>query len=465
MITDETRKLAKQSRSAKVWIQMLLDHIVVQSLLIVHTYLRNDEFSDEYRILAIITFLLMTIIYNTVGVYRHESAKSDYFSSVLQGWGTLVLLLGLFGFVTKTSETFSREVILSWSVTGLLGQLVVYYLTRKVLIRAMSETIPTLIVGGGELGRHIASHTNSNQWIPDQVIGVIDDGEVFDAGWEELGIPRLGVIADIHRVVKDYGVRRVYITMSLENGDLIKPLALGLIEENVDVIWAPDIFGVSLLNHSIKEIAGVPLISLSETPLQGGSALAKTVMDKILAMVALVLTGPVMIITALLVLVTSPGPILFRQKRHGWDGRIVEVYKFRSMKVHEELDGEVRQATRDDDRITAVGKFIRRTSIDELPQLFNVLSGSMSLVGPRPHALAHNEFYKGKIGAYMLRHRIKPGLTGLAQVNGFRGETDTIDKMQSRVNYDLAYINNWSIWLDIEILFKTVFVVFGRNVY
>ncbi len=215
----------------------------------------------------------------------------------------------------------------------------------------------------------------------------------------------------------------------------------------------------------MKEMAGVPLISLSETPLVGGAALAKSVMDKSIALVALILLSPIMVFTALAVKLTSRGPIIFKQKRHGWDGRLVEVYKFRSMKVHEEQEGKVTQATKGDDRITRVGRFIRRTSIDELPQLINVLEGTMSLVGPRPHAIAHNEYYKGQIRSYMLRHRVKPGLTGLAQVNGYRGETETLDKMQGRVNYDLAYINNWSIWLDIEILFKTVFILFSRNAY
>ncbi len=465
MITDETRELTKRTRSAKIWIQIVLDQIVVQGLLLFHAYLRDDEFSTEYFILATITFLLMTIIYHIVGVYRHENVRNDYISSLLQGWGSLVLLLGVFGFVTKTSETFSRQVILTWTVTGFLGQLLVYYLTRKVLTRAITETIPTLIIGGGDLGRHIASHINSNMWIPDHVVGVIDDDEAVGRQWEELGIPWLGGMTKLHEAVAENGVRRVYMAMPMDKSNLVKPLALDLVDSNVDVIWAPDIFGVSLLNHSIKEIAGVPLISLSETPLIGGSALAKTAMDKILASIALVLVSPIMLATAVAVKLSSPGPVFFKQKRHGWDGRIVDIYKFRSMKVHEESDGQVTQAKKNDDRVTAVGRFIRRTSIDELPQLFNVLEGSMSLVGPRPHAIAHNEFYKGKIGAYMLRHRIKPGLTGLAQVNGFRGETDTIDKMQNRVNYDLAYINNWSIWLDIEILFRTVFVLFGKNVY
>jgi len=200
-------------------------------------------------------------------------------------------------------------------------------------------------------------------------------------------------------------------------------------------------------------------------PLLGSNAFLKTVLDFTITITALVLTAPLMLITALLIKLSSPGPVLFRQKRHGWYGDIITIYKFRSMKLHEEEDGKVTQATKGDDRITWIGKIIRRTSIDELPQLFNVINGSMSIVGPRPHAVAHNEFYGQKIKDYMRRHRVKPGLTGLAQVNGHRGRTQNIEAMENRVRHDLDYINNWSIWLDIKIMIKTVFILFGKNAY
>lgn len=444
---------------------MALDHIVVQGLLALHTYLRTEDYSTEYRVLAVVTFLLMALIYNWVGVYRRENVRNDYIACLLQAWGMLIVVLAMFGFVTKTSETFSRQVILTWAVTGFVAQLAIYYVVRVLLARALVETIPTLVVGGGELGRHIASHINRNHWIPEHVVGIVEDKKELVAECKAADLPVIGRVEDLLDLVSQYDVRRVYISLQMEESELIRPLTLRLIEANVDVIWAPDIFGVSLLNHSLKEIAGVPLISLSETPLVGGAALAKAVMDKTFAIVALILLSPLMLLTAIAVKLSSPGPILFKQRRHGWDGRVVEIYKFRSMVVHDESNENIRQATRHDDRVTPVGRFIRRTSIDELPQLFNVLEGSMSLVGPRPHAVAHNEFYRSKIHAYMLRHRIKPGLTGLAQVNGLRGETDTIDKMESRVNYDLAYINNWSIWLDLEILLKTPFALFGKNAY
>ncbi len=443
---------------------MVLDQIVVQGLLVAHTYQRTGTFPDEYINLVIIVFLLMQVIYSWMGVYHHEDSHNDYVGSLLQAWGILVITLGVFGFVTRTSEDFSRQVILLWSVTGFVGQLLVFGFMRRFMFQAVQESIPTLMVGSGELATHIAQHINHNPWVPDQVIGYVTDEDNENTEWPE-GVKQLGHLEDLHKVVEQHGVKRVYIAIPMHQAHLVKPFAIGLVEASVDVIWAPDIFGVSLVNHSMKEMAGVPLISLSETPLVGGAALAKSVMDKSIALVALILLSPIMVFTALAVKLTSRGPIIFKQKRHGWDGRLVEVYKFRSMKVHEEQEGKVTQATKGDDRITRVGRFIRRTSIDELPQLINVLEGTMSLVGPRPHAIAHNEYYKGQIRSYMLRHRVKPGLTGLAQVNGYRGETETLDKMQGRVNYDLAYINNWSIWLDIEILFKTVFILFSRNAY
>ena len=172
-----------------------------------------------------------------------------------------------------------------------------------------------------------------------------------------------------------------------------------------------------------------------------------------------------MIVTAILIKLDSPGPVIFRQSRTGWNGREFHIWKFRSMEVHQPQSEDLKQATRDDDRITGIGRFIRKTSIDELPQLFNVLSGSMSMVGPRPHAIQHNTDYDKRINAYMTRHRIKPGITGLAQINGYRGETDTLDKMKKRVEYDMQYINNWSFWLDIEILLKTIPALLKNEAY
>jgi putative colanic acid biosynthesis UDP-glucose lipid carrier transferase len=220
-----------------------------------------------------------------------------------------------------------------------------------------------------------------------------------------------------------------------------------------------------LINHSVKEMAGLPLLTLSESPLIGNHLLFKAIEDRIIGLIALILLSPLMLIIALLIKLDSPGPVIFRQSRTGWNGKEFHIWKFRSMRLHQANDGEVKQATKDDARMTRIGRFIRKTSIDELPQLFNVLSGSMSMVGPRPHAIEHNSDYDKRIRAYMTRHRIKPGITGLAQISGYRGETDTLDKMKKRVEYDMQYINNWSFWLDLEILLKTIPALLRDDAY
>jgi putative colanic acid biosynthesis UDP-glucose lipid carrier transferase len=215
----------------------------------------------------------------------------------------------------------------------------------------------------------------------------------------------------------------------------------------------------------VKVVDGLPAIYLNESPLTSRptAALSKSLVEKTVAFLAIIALSPILLIIALAVKINSPGPVFFKQDRHGWNGKVIKVWKFRSMRVHDDRD--VKQASRNDSRITAVGRFIRRTSLDELPQLFNVLQGHMALVGPRPHAVAHNNYYSGKILAYMARHRIKPGITGLAQISGCRGETDTIDKMQKRVEIDLQYINSWSLWLDLKILVKTPFTLLSKDIY
>lgn len=395
------------------------------------------ELGNDYQIQVVMTFLLMATLYNWADVYRHEAARADYISSLLQGWGMVVIAMALFTFVIQTTEGFLREVILVWSISAFLGQLMVYFFVRTFMFKTIKESVPSLIVGSGELGQHIANHLRDNSRIPDQVVGVIEHS-ADDPAAESPDFPVLGNLENLDEVIREHRIRRVYLTSSMTGSQQIQSLSIDLVNQNIDVIWAPDIFNMNLLNYSIKELAGVPLAGLSEKPLVGGRALA--------------------------VKLTSRGPVFFMQKRRGSDGEIFEVYKFRSMVVHDETEGHLTQARRDDNRITPVGRFIRRTSIDELPQLLNVLQGDMSLVGPRPHAVADNEVYSEKIKSYMSRHRIKPGLTGLAQVNGFRGETETLDKMKGRVNFDLTYNNIWNLALDVEIMIRTIFVLFSKNV-
>lgn len=238
-----------------------------------------------------------------------------------------------------------------------------------------------------------------------------------------------------------------------------------LLDKCIAVNWVPDIFSLRLINHSVREIAGIPVLTLSETPLTGMSLFLKNIEDRVLAALILLCASPVLIGVALAIKFTSRGPVFFRQERTGWTGESFRIWKFRSMHVHQPDNGVVKQAQKNDPRLTKIGAFIRRTSLDELPQLFNVLTGEMSLVGPRPHALQHDTLYSQDIVDYFARHNIKPGMTGLAQVRGFRGETKDIEQMIQRVDSDIEYINNWSLWLDFVILVRTLNAFTGKQAY
>jgi putative colanic acid biosynthesis UDP-glucose lipid carrier transferase len=275
--------------------------------------------------------------------------------------------------------------------------------------------------------------------------------------------PVLGDIGDIEEILKSHAVRTVYFVTPLDTAEIIEELYFKLLDKHITVHWIPDIFSLRLVNHSVREIAGIPVLTLSETPLTGTRLLIKSLEDFILSAIILVMIAPVLIAVAIAVKLDSPGPVFFRQKRMGWNGKIFRIWKFRSMHVHQPESGVVQQAQKNDPRITRVGAFIRRTSLDELPQVFNVLAGEMSLVGPRPHAIQHDEEYSRRIADYFARHNIKPGITGLAQVRGYRGETKDIEQMIQRVESDIEYINNWSLGLDISILLRTTTAFTGKK--
>ena len=254
----------------------------------------------------------------------------------------------------------------------------------------------------------------------------------------------------------------IFITLPMRAEERIRGLIRDLQDTTASVYIVPDLFVFQMLNSRWTDIKGLPVVSVFENPLYGVDGALKRCVDVALATIALILLAIPMTLIALAVKLTSRGPVIFRQKRYGLDGKEIWVWKFRSMTVQEN-GSEVKQATKNDSRLTPIGGFLRKSSLDELPQIINVLLGEMSLVGPRPHASAHNEHYRGQIEGYMLRHKVKPGITGLAQVNGCRGETDTIDKMEKRVFFDHQYIREWSIWLDLKIIFRTFSVVLSRQ--
>lgn len=307
------------------------------------------------------------------------------------------------------------------------------------------------VAGDLAAGQMLMESFRNQPWLGFEVVGVYHDPKPGGVSNDWAG--------NLQQLVEDAKagkIHNVYIAMQMCDGARVKKLVHQLADTTCSVLLIPDVFTFNILHSRIEEMNGVPVVPLYDTPLSGVNRLIKRAEDIVLATLILLLISPVLCCIALAVKLSSPGPVIFRQTRYGMDGKPIKVWKFRSMKVMEN-DKVVTQATQNDPRVTKVGNFLRRTSLDELPQFINVLTGGMSIVGPRPHAVAHNEQYRQLIEGYMLRHKVKPGITGWAQINGWRGETDTLEKMEKRVEFDLEYIREWSVWFDIKIVFLTVF--------
>jgi putative colanic acid biosynthesis UDP-glucose lipid carrier transferase len=325
-----------------------------------------------------------------------------------------------------------------------------------------------IVVGAGALAARVGQALRDQAGQGIDLIGCFDDrlDSRLDPGARGM---RRGDLADVVDFIHRRGVQDVYITLPLgasePTGSRIPRLLQALQDTTASVHYVPDLLGITIIQGRLRDVNGVPVVGLCETPFTGINQFVKRAEDLVLSSLIVALISPLLLGVALGVKLSSPGPVLFRQRRNGLDGREIVVWKFRSMRTMD--DGAViRQATRGDPRITPFGAFIRRTSLDELPQFFNVLQGHMSIVGPRPHAVAHNDEYRELIRAYMVRHKVKPGITGWAQVNGHRGETDTLDKMRARVEYDLEYLHHWSLGLDLRIIARTVALVLGdRHAY
>ncbi|MBT2990635.1 MAG: undecaprenyl-phosphate glucose phosphotransferase [Candidatus Thiodiazotropha sp. (ex Ctena orbiculata)] len=468
-VKQTDRSLLQRRNSLTTSLQAFLDGLAVVILIIALPLLFHGNLSSHYIILALALLGIMAVIYDRMNIYRHHGTMTKKALKLLKAWSSACAFLLLLAFVTKYTETYSRSVVLILFVLGYLAQVSLHFGVRLIQRHMVSQEANTkaLIIGSGALANHLYERINTNPWMPEEVIGVISstgNDNATDAA-NRTSMPILGNLEDIKRLIKVHDIQTIYIAVSLDSSPMIQKIYFDLLNENVNIHWAPNIFALNLINHSVKELAGIPILTLSETPLIGSHLLIKAVEDRVLAFLILILVSPIMLVTAILIKFESPGPVFFRQERTGWDGKNFRIWKFRSMKLHTEEHGVVRQATRDDPRVTRIGRFIRRTSIDELPQLFNVFAGQMSLVGPRPHALQHNLEYSKQIEAYLARHRIKPGITGLAQIRGFRGETKELEQMEKRVKYDLEYINNWSLWLDLSILVRTPFSLKNDNAY
>jgi putative colanic acid biosynthesis UDP-glucose lipid carrier transferase len=451
-------KLSHGPLTIAVLARMFLEAIVAIGSLAACAWYFRDPFHGPYIILALLVFSL-----TFPGQAPRGTSAAAIAREVLGGWILIVALLLMLGWATRTIGSFDERVLVTWVAVTPVAMFAAQMLAPVVLPRIMAaEGIKrkAVVAGAGSLGRKLAERVAGTPYLGVEVAGFFDDRSperLQDVPHERL----LGSVDKLGEYVKRNNIDLIYIALPMASQPRILKLLDELRDTTASVYFAPDIFLFDLIQARMDTIGGIPVVAVCETPFYGVNGLVKRASDIVLASLILILISPLMLAIAAGVKLSSPGPVLFRQRRYGLDGREIIVYKFRSMTVTE--DGPViRQATRNDARVTPFGAFIRRTSLDELPQFINVLQGRMSIVGPRPHAVAHNEMYRKLVKSYMIRHKVKPGITGWAQVNGLRGETDTVEKMKARIEYDLDYLRHWSLKFDLSIIWKTIFVVFRK---
>lgn len=428
-------------------------------------YLRATSIPSEYVSIFIINTLLVFTLFPNFDLYFSWRGKSKFNRSVslAYAWLSVLTALLIIIFTIKSSATYSRIWFFSWGLSGLLYLILYRYIFDVILDHLRSKGInrkKILVFGAGEVARHVEQKLREHHEIGFDIVGFVDD----NANLADKTINNIPIYSSERLIALLEDCHELWIALPLRAEKRVVEILHQTRHLTSIVRYIPDIFHFRLLNHSVTEIASIPIIEINGTALSAPSRILKRIEDIIVSLLIVILILPIIIVIATLIKLTSRGPILYKQERHGFNGKTIKVYKFRSMYYQEKA--EFKQATKNDSRITPIGQFIRRTSIDEFPQFLNVLQGRMSIVGPRPHAISMNHDYKDKVDNYMQRHKVKPGITGWAQVNGFRGETDTIEKMEKRIEYDLYYIQNWSLWLDLKIIFLTIFKGFiGKNAY
>lgn len=386
---------------------------------------------------------------------------------ILMGWLALSALLFLFGYASHYLTEFDPDVLLTWWWVALFSMISAHFILRAsapAIRKLQGPARRVVIAGKNEQGIELANRLASNLYSNVRVMGFFDDRS-NDRLQQHKDFVMLGKITELPDYVKKHHIDGIYLSLPMASQKRILSLLDELRDTTGSIYFVPDSFVTDIIQGRMDTVGGIPVVAVCETPFTGINRIIKRGSDIVLSILIIALIAPILILIAVGIKLTSPGPVIFRQRRYGLDGHEITVYKFRSMVTTE--DGDViRQAQKMDPRVTRLGAFLRKTSLDELPQFFNVLQGRMSIVGPRPHAVAHNEMYRKLIKGYMLRHKVLPGISGWAQVNGCRGETETLDKMKARIDCDLEYLRHWSLRLDLYIIAKTVWVVLkGDNAH
>lgn len=449
-----------KSLNHSLLIKMLIDPVLMIITLYFLTIYFENKLASQYIVLSTLLFAL-----SFPGTWLNSKNFKNECLDTFGQWFVIVGVLFFFGYATDYLNRFSHQVILFWvSLTPIIlitsHLMASKYLSSKHYISSVKKT--AVIIGVNNLGIQLQDRINSNTELGIELKGFFDVFSESTHSHAQLLLSNyqlLGSVQQVSNYVKKNTIDIIYIALPPSLHSEIMLLLDDLKDTTASIYFVPHFFMADLIQARIDDIGGMPIVAVCETPFSGFDGLVKGLSDVIISSLILCLISPLLILLGLGVKLSSPGPILFKQRRYGLDGHEIVVYKFRSMTVAE--DGEmVTQAKMDDKRVTRFGKFIRKTSLDELPQFINVLQGKMSIVGPRPHAISHNEMYRKLIKGYMIRHKVKPGITGWAQVNGFRGETETVDNMKARIDYDIDYLKKWSLVLDIKIILKTVLLIF-----
>jgi putative colanic acid biosynthesis UDP-glucose lipid carrier transferase len=440
--------------------------IVAVATLFLLAWVFQVNADEPFSVLAVITFLITLFIYREIASISGTIARRprDFLQRSIGAWAIVVAILAMLGFALQAGEIYARSVLLSWAAVTPLLIAVIQYFAYVAAVQHSGHKRRAVIAGVSDLSRRLAQTIGEHPGLGLQIEGWFDDRSDDRIGPLNGG-GLLGKLSDLPVYIRRHSIDLIYIALPIKHEERTKKLLDELHDTTASIYFVPDIFVFDLIQSRVDLLNGIPVLALCETPFVGIDGLVKRVTDLVIAFALFVLLSPLMLLVALGVAVTTPGTVIFKQRRYGLDGREIVVYKFRSM-VSSDNDANVPQARQDDDRATPFGRFIRRYSLDELPQLFNVLQGRMSLVGPRPHAVAHNEEYRHLIKGYMIRHKVAPGITGLAQVRGHRGETRTVEQMQARIESDLEYLRRWSLALDFKILWLTAMRVFNdRKAY
>ena len=435
--------------------------VILGGLLAYKVRLGSFSLHERYSLAIAVIALLVILLNSAFGAYRQWRITpiAIMLMRLLLVWGLVGVVATSIIYFADAAARYSRlwvggMLAISFLLAG-SARVVAQLMLRQARVRGRARR-PVFLIGPGQQLLKLAKSMRASP------------GEGYSiAGFERLArLPDQHCLDRVVRRVTETQASEVWISVPLEMGSAVRDIFYALRNHTAEVRFLPDFPDMQLLNHRMSEVAGHLSVDLSVTPMNGMARVIKRMEDLILGSLIVLLILPFCLAIAIGIKLTSSGPVLFKQYRTGSNGKKFKVYKFRSMHVHKEAEGQVTQASKSDPRVTRLGSFLRRSSLDELPQFYNVLQGRMSIVGPRPHALAHNEHYKELVESYMRRHKVKPGITGWAQVNGLRGETDTLEKMEERVKHDLWYVDNWSLWLDIKIILLTVFKGFlNRNAY